>query len=65
MLVPTALLKVILICLCGDEEPDAGAHRCAGGQYAVQQSQAATSKHQVDTAPEVRQVRLQQIILAI
>jgi hypothetical protein len=27
MLVPTALLKVILICLCGDEEPDAGAHR--------------------------------------
>ena len=64
MLVPTALLKVIIFCLCGDEKPDAGAHRCTASQHAVQQTQAATSKHQVDPAPEVRQVRLQQIILA-
>jgi hypothetical protein len=62
MLVPTASLKVILFCLCGDEEPDAGAHRCTASQHTVQQAQAATSKHQVDPAPEVRQVRLQQII---
>jgi hypothetical protein len=65
MLVPTALLEVIIFCLRGDEEPDAGDHRCTGGQHAVQQAQAATSKHQVDPAPEVRQVRLQQIILAV
>jgi hypothetical protein len=55
-------LKKNYICLCGDKKPDAGAHRCAASQHAVQQAQAATSKHQVDPAPEVRQVRLQQII---
>ena len=47
-------------CLCGDEEPDAAPQGCTAGQHAVQQGQAATSKHQIDTTPEVRQVGLAQ-----